>query len=102
MYVKQTLGVILAITLCCTFCSAGNFSFTGNFTNVNQVQYVTFTVSNGSAVVIQSYGYAGGTNQAGTKIARGGFDPSIVLFYGTSSSAPLYYVGDDEYGCAQG
>jgi hypothetical protein len=95
-------GVIIAIALCGTFCSAGDFSFTGNFSNVNQVQLFTFTVSNGSKVVIQSYGYAGGTNGAGAVIQRGGFDPSIALFYGTSSTAPLYKTADDEYGCAEG
>src|SRR5206468_6143679 len=102
MRVKQLLGVVIAITLFSAVCSAGDFSFAGNFTNVNQVQYFTFTVTSGSTVAIQSYSYGGGTNSAGAKILRGGFDPSITLFVGTGSAAPIYKAGDDEYGCQQG
>jgi hypothetical protein len=102
MRVKQLLGVILAITLFSAVCSAGDFSFAGNFTNVNQVQYFTFTVTSGSTVVIQSYSYGGGTNSVGARILRGGFDPSITLFFGTGPSAPLFKTGDDEFGCQQG
>ena len=98
----KLFGMILAIALCSTFCSAGDFSFTGNFTNVNQVQLFTFTVTSGSTVVIQSYSYGAGTNSAGAAIQRGGFDPSIALFYGTSPTASLYKTADDEYGCQQG
>jgi len=102
MRVTKLLGVILGITLFSAVCSAGDFSFTGNLANVNQVQFFTFTVTSGSTVTIQSYSYAGGTNSAGRTIVRGGFDPSITLFYGTGASAPSYKIGDDEYGCAQG
>src|ERR1043165_169612 len=99
---KQLLVLIAMIALSASVCSAGDFSFAGTFTNVNQVQYITFTVTSGSKVVIQSYGYGGGTNSAGDQIQRGGFDPAIVMFHGTGASAPVYKVSDDEYGCAQG
>ena len=96
---KQLLVLIAMIALSASVCSAGDFSFAGTFTNVNQVQYITFTVTSGSKVVIQSYGYGGGTNSAGDQIQRGGFDPAIVMFHGTGASAPVYKVSDDEYGC---
>ena len=102
MRIKQLCGVIFLITLLCGISSAGTFSFAGSFTNTNQVQYFTFTVADGATVVIQSYSYGGGTNGAGVRIARGGFDPSVTLFNGTSATAPLFKTGDDEYGCAQG
>jgi MBG domain (YGX type) len=102
MRVKQLFCVIIVITLFSSVCFAGDFSFTGGLTDVNQVQYFTLTVASGSKVVIQSYSYGGGTNVAGAQIQRGGFDPAIALFHGTSSSATLYNTGDDEYGCAQG
>src|SRR5947209_5572275 len=102
MHVKKILMGILAFTLLSTICSAGDFSFSGTFTDTNQVQYITFTVNSGSKVVIQSYSYGGGTNAAGLSIQRGGFDPSVVLFRGTDSFAPVFKTTDDEYGCAQG
>jgi hypothetical protein len=99
MRVKQFLLVITAITCLCSFASAGDFSFTGTFSDVNQVQYFTFTVAAGQKVVIQSYSYAGDSNAAGTSIQGGGFDPYISLFQGSGSSAPLFKSGDDEFSC---
>src|SRR5690242_12666474 len=86
MQLKKTVLLIVGITACSLLCSAGDFSFTGNFTDLDQVQYFTFTVSGGSTVSIRTYSYAGGTNAAGVAIARGGFDPTIALFHGTDPS----------------
>jgi len=77
------------------FCRADNFSFTGNFSGVNEVQLFTFTVGSGSNVVLRSYSYAGGTNAAGAVIAAGGFDPILALFQGTGSSALEIGQNDD-------
>jgi hypothetical protein len=59
---------------------ADNFSFTGSFINDNDVQLFNFTVGAPSTVTLLTYSYAGGTNSAGTSIARGGFDPILALF----------------------
>src|SRR4051794_14483273 len=99
MRVRVTLFVILAITLASAFCSAADFSFSGTFTGVNQVQNITFTVGSGSTVVIRSFGYAGGTNSTGTLIPAGGFDPVLFLFEGSGSAATLIDRNDDELNC---
>jgi hypothetical protein len=59
---------------------ADNFSFTGSFTNDNDVQFFNFTVGALSTVTLRTFSYAGGTNSAGASIARGGFDPILALF----------------------
>jgi hypothetical protein len=48
---------------------------------------VTLTLASSSDVTLQTYGFGGGTNQAGTLIAPGGTDPFVGLFLGTGDSA---------------
>lgn len=85
----------LALTLSTAVCRADNFSFTGNFAGVNDVQQFQFTVGAGSNVVLKSYSYAGGVNSAGVTIAEGGFDPILALFSGTGPSALKIGQNDD-------
>lgn len=60
---------------------AADFSFTGNFSNDDEVQPFNFSVVGSSAdVILRTWSFAGGTNAAGTEIARGGFDPIVTLF----------------------
>ena len=59
---------------------ADSFSFTGNLAAGNQVQLFDFTVGAVSNVILDTWSYAGGTNAAGTVIARGGFDPILAVF----------------------
>jgi hypothetical protein len=75
--------------------SAANFSFTGNFANDNDVQQFAFSVGAPSSVSLRSWSYAGGTNAAGTSIARGGFDPILALF----NSAGVRIGQQDDAGC---
>jgi len=49
-----------------------------------QVSLVLTTVTD---VTLQTYGFGGGTNQAGTVISPGGTDPFVGLFSGTGNSA---------------
>jgi hypothetical protein len=69
---------ILALTAASTF--AGSFSFTGTFTQDDDLQSFFFSISSNTTITLRTYGYAGGTNFAGTNIARGGFDPILSLF----------------------
>lgn len=57
-----------------------NFSFTGGFTQANDVQTFTFTANGASAVRLITYSYAGGTQSNGNAVAAGGFDPILALF----------------------
>jgi hypothetical protein len=65
--------------------SAADFSFTGNFTQDDNVQLFTFAVGAPSTVTLRTLSYAGGTNAAGQAIARGGFDPILALFDSTGA-----------------
>lgn len=60
-----------------------SFSFTGNFTQDDNVQLFHFTLDNAATVTLRTWSYAGGTNAAGNAIARGGFDPILALFDST-------------------
>lgn len=95
MRLKKWLLSGIALLALSSACLAEDFSFTGNFTNVNDVQLFTFTVGSGSDVVLRTYSYAGGVNAAGTVIARGGFDPILALFQGTGPSALEIGQNDD-------
>jgi hypothetical protein len=74
------LGIVtLAFCLSIGMASAGNISFTGTFTQDDQLELFQFTASS-ATVVIQTWGYAGGTNANGQGILAGGFDPFLSLF----------------------
>jgi hypothetical protein len=75
---------------------ADDFSFTGNFNSINDVQLFTFTVGSNSNVVLRSWSYAGGVNAAGQNIASGGFDPILALFQGTGADAVYIDQNDDD------
>jgi len=47
------------------------------------------------SVTLQTYGFGGGTNAAGTAIPSGGFDPFVGLFSGTGSPA-VFINGDSD------
>jgi hypothetical protein len=66
---------------------AGQFSFTGNFVNDNDVQLFSFTLLSPGAVTLQTWGYGGGTNAAGQVIAPGGFESVLAIFQAPSGIA---------------
>ena len=80
---------------------AASFSFTGNFTQDDDLQFVSFTINNPSTVTITTLSYAGGMNAAGNIIARGGFDPIVSVFdsvgdpVGTNNDGGCPAVGQD-------
>ena len=85
---------VLALSSAASY--ADDFSFTGNFNSVNDVQLFTFTVGANSNVVLRTWSYAGGVNAQGQTIAAGGFDPILALFQGTGSSAIYIDQNDDD------
>lgn len=76
---------------------AATLSYTGNFLQDDDVQSFAFSVSAPGTVTLQTFGYAGGTNGAGSLIGSGGFDPTISLF--DSSGVLLLYQDDDTPEC---
>jgi hypothetical protein len=59
---------------------AADFSFRGNFTADDTVQFFNFTVETDSNVTLKSLSYAGGTQADGTVISAGGLDPILSVF----------------------
>ena len=60
----KTALVIISLTGGSAF--AGDFSFTGDFKNGNEVQPFNFTVTeNFAEVTLRTWSYAGGTNAVG-------------------------------------
>jgi hypothetical protein len=71
---------------------AGTLSYTGVFTNDNDVQLLSFSVLTDTTVTLRTFGYGGGTNAAGTPIAPGGFESVLQIFdavTGDASSGPI-------------
>lgn len=93
--VRRCLVLVGMICLIGATAFADDFSFTGHFTQDDNVQAFTFTVGAPSTVTLRTWSYAGGVNAAGNTIARGGFDPILALFSGTGSTATLVGQNDD-------
>ena len=94
MYHKA-LAVLAATMLASSPAFATDFSFTGNFTQDDNVQLFNFTVGAPSSVTLRTWSYAGGVNAQGQSIARGGFDPILALF----DSAGNLISQNDDGGC---
>ena len=76
----HSTAALLALCASISSASAASMSYTGQFTNDNDVKLIEFTVGAVSTVGLRTWSYAGGVNAAGQTIARGGFDPIVALF----------------------
>jgi hypothetical protein len=94
---RTMLCVLLGWVMAVSTLQAGNYSFEGTFLTDDQVQLFDFTLTSAGTVTLQSYGYGGGTNAAGTAILAGGFD-SLFSWFGSDGS--LIDVNDDGCGLA--
>jgi hypothetical protein len=72
---------------------AASLSFEGTLASSDSVFEQTFGLSGVSTVAIQTFGFGGGTNAAGTVIPSGGFDPLIALFSGPVATATIFVDG---------
>ena len=91
------LALPLSVLLATTFdVNAADFSFTGNFTNDNDVPTFNFSIGVPSTVILRTWSYAGGTNATWNTIERGGFDPVLTLF--DRSTGALLSENDDGNG----
>lgn len=78
---KLIIAAILTIGFVNGSVHAADVSFTGKFTNDDEVQEFNLAVAGAAAdVTLRTWSYAGGTNVTGEQIARGGFDPIVTLF----------------------
>jgi hypothetical protein len=97
------MGIILAFSAFISGAKAStSFSFTGTFITDDQLELFEFTAPS-TSVTLQTFGYGGGMNQAGTMIPAGGFAPILSVFNATgglTSTSPL--VTFDFSGCTVG
>ena len=89
------LAVIVGVAACMTapYAFADSASFTGTLATPESTFTTTFTLATAGDVTLQTWGFGGGTNAAGTSIPAGGFDPLLALFAGIGSGAPILTDG---------
>ncbi len=73
--------------------SSFSLSFAGSLATPENYFSETFSLSSSSTLTVQTWGFGGGTNAAGTVIAPGGFDPLVALFSGPVASAVILTNG---------
>ena len=93
MYLTLIKVVILA-TAAAPFVVAGDFSFAGSLAADDSLQLFTLTLASNSTITLQTHSYAGGLNQLGGGVPRGGFDPILAVF---DSGGVLINENDDGY-----
>ena len=83
-----TPQVARASTIASTF-----LSFTGSLATSSTDFEQSFSLSAPSTLTIQTWGFGGGTNAAGTLIPAGGFDSLVALYSGMGPSASIVLSG---------
>ena len=89
MQKMRWMMLLCVFALCAGAARADSFSFTGTLATPESPQYYTLTLSTAENVMLQTYGFGGGTNAAGTPISPGGTDPFLAIFAGTGSGATI-------------
>lgn len=84
---RHLLSIHLLVLLAAGAALADGTSYVGTLADPTSVFEATLTLTGTSEVTLQTYGFGGGTNQAGTVIAPGGTDPFVGLFSGTGDGA---------------
>jgi hypothetical protein len=84
---KRALIISISAVFLAAFCCADTISETGTLNSPEDTVLIPLTLVTGGTVTLQTFGFGGGTNAAGTVIPAGGFDPFVGLFSGTGSTA---------------
>ncbi|MGD0959428.1 MAG: DVUA0089 family protein [Methylomonas sp.] len=80
MKYRSMLGTIALLVCTAQPAAAVDFSYTGAFSQDDNVQFISFSIGATSSVTIETLSYDGGVNAAGQTIAAGGFVPFLQLF----------------------
>jgi hypothetical protein len=64
-------------------------SFTGTLASPEATFETTLALTSPDDVLLQTFGFRGGTNAQGTLIASGGTDPFLAVFSGTGNAATI-------------
>jgi hypothetical protein len=68
-------------------------SYVGTLATPQSAFEVTVDLSASSTITLQTYGFGGGVNQAGTTISPGGTDPFVAIFSGAGPGATILTDG---------
>lgn len=90
---RHLLSIHLLVLLAAGAALADGTPYVGTLADPTSVFEATLLLNATSEVTLQTYGFGGGTNQAGTMIAPGGTDPFVGLFSGTGNSATFINGG---------
>jgi hypothetical protein len=82
------LALLLGTALLPT-AKADQISYVGTLTSSTDVFETTFTLAATSDVLLQTFGFGGGTNQKGSVISGGGTDPFLAIYAGTGATASI-------------
>jgi hypothetical protein len=88
-----SLSLMVLTLLFCATASADTTSYTGTLANSTDTYTLDFTLTEAQQITVQTFGFGGGVNGAGTVIAAGGFDPFIGLFSGSGAMATMLTDG---------
>ncbi len=72
---------------------AATTSYTGTLASSDSIFELSLNLPTASEVILQTYGFGGGVNAAGTVIAPGGTDPFVAIFQGVGASASILTDG---------
>lgn len=89
---RRCLHTAGTLALYCVTLSVPGFcatvlSYTGNLPDPDSTVFLNLDLAAPGDVTLQTYGFGGGTNAAGTAIAPGGLDPFVGLFSGSGDGA---------------
>jgi hypothetical protein len=86
--------LLCILALCAGVARATSFSFTGTLATPETPVFFTLGLSGPpQSVTLQTYGFGGGTNAAGTPIPAGGTDDFVGIFSGTGPGAAILTDG---------
>lgn len=86
--------------------SGATISYTGSLSSPSDISTaITVNLASAGNLILQTWGFGGGTNAASVVIPAGGFDPFVGVFAGTGSTATFIDGTSDDlsnYGAFQG
>jgi hypothetical protein len=89
------LAAFIALAFGGTVAHADIMSYTGTLSSPEDTVEFVLTLAAAGTVDLQTYGFGGGTNAAGTVILPGGTDPFLGIFSGTGDSAQILFNGEN-------
>jgi hypothetical protein len=84
---KKAINISISAVFLAALCCADTISETGTLNSPEDTVLIPLALVTSGTVTLQTFGFGGGTNAAGTVIPAGGFDPFVGLFSGTGPTA---------------